>query len=99
MHKSIIAVGAVCLTVTGVVAAQAASGQGPAATGSGCATGQFSVRDGQMVDPNGKVFVAQGVNNSEPGNADKLLADFPGINFVRVPIYNMSEDSASRWAG
>src|SRR4051794_3133463 len=97
MRKSIVAVGAACLTVTGEGAAQAASGPGPAAGGTSCTTGQFSVRNGQVVDPGGSVFVAHGVNNAEPGNADKLLADFPGINFVRVPVYDLSQGSTSRF--
>src|SRR5689334_2485679 len=98
MRKSIAAVGAVCLTVTGVLAAQAATGQGSAAGGSSCTTGRFSVRDGQVVDSTGNVFVARGVNEMDPNTVDQMLADFPGLNFVRLPVHNLSEGTTNSYS-
>jgi len=48
-------------------------------------TGQFSVANGQIIDPNGKVFIARGINVFL-GQADAatILKTFPGINAVRL---------------
>ena len=48
-------------------------------------TGQFSVANGQIIDPNGQVFIARGINIF-PGQVDAatILKTFPGINAVRV---------------
>ena len=47
--------------------------------------GQFSVSNGQIIDPNGNPFVARGINVF-PGQVDAatILQTFPGINAVRV---------------
>ncbi len=49
------------------------------------ATGQFSVANGQIIDPSGAAFVARGINVF-PGQVDAatILRTFPGINAVRV---------------
>jgi len=54
------------------------------------ATGQFYVSNGQIIGPNGQPFVARGINVLEgnPPSAATLQADFPGINFVRLAIYD-----------
>lgn len=52
---------------------------------------QFTEANGQILDPNGNPFVARGINIMYGGNMPSsatLLSDFPGLNFVRVPIYN-----------
>ncbi|PPQ27550.1 carbohydrate-binding domain-containing protein [Rhodopila globiformis] len=52
------------------------------------ATGQFYDSNGQIIDPNGQVYVARGVNVGIDVQvpASQLLADFPGLNFVRLAI-------------
>ena len=47
--------------------------------------GQFSVSNGQIIDPSGNPFVARGINVF-PGQVDAatILQTFPGINAVRV---------------
>jgi hypothetical protein len=52
------------------------------------ATGRFQVSNGQILDPTGQVFTARGINLGAPDMADanQVLADFPGINFVRLNI-------------
>jgi len=54
------------------------------------ATRLFQVKDGQVYDPAGKVFRARGiaVNASAIGDANQILADFPGLNFVRLTVYD-----------
>ena len=50
-------------------------------------TGQFHVDNGQIIDPNGNVFVARGIdlgpNNMAQATPQELESLFPGINFVR----------------
>jgi len=52
--------------------------------------GLFQINNGQVYDPAGKVFTARGiaVNPSAMGDASQILADFPGLNFVRLTIYD-----------
>nr|WP_294547210.1 cellulase family glycosylhydrolase [uncultured Rhodopila sp.] len=60
------------------------------------ATGTFHVSGGQITDPNGAPFVAAGINvmeGSQP-SASTLQSDFPGINFVRLAIYDYASPSA-----
>jgi hypothetical protein len=59
------------------------------------ATGQFYVSNGQIISPNGQPFVARGINVLE-GNtpsAATLQTDFPGINFVRLALYDYPSPS------
>jgi len=58
--------------------------------------GQFQTVNGQIIDPNGNVFRAQGINvyDSQMGNASQILADFPGLNFVRLNVYSYQSPSA-----
>ena len=52
--------------------------------------GRFGTIDGTLYAPDGKPFVARGINVLEgqlasiAGSIDKL---FPGINFIRIPVY------------
>jgi hypothetical protein len=71
----------------------------------------FSVSGTQIIDPNGQPFIARGINiyagsggAAPPSRADDQLltwgasavtATFPGINFVRVNIFDFNADSAS----
>lgn len=60
------------------------------------ATGQFYVQNGTIVDPNGNSYAARGVavtTIAQP-SADTLKSDFPGINFVRLPVWNYTDPSA-----
>ncbi len=66
------------------------SGTTSASTSS--ATSAFHVTNGQIIAPNGQPFVAAGVDVIE-GNqpsASTLRSDFPGINFVRLAIYDFA---------
>ena len=50
----------------------------------------FSTSNGKVFDPNGNVFVARGIDvmyGNDPSVA-QLQSDFPGINFVRLAVYN-----------
>ena len=60
----------------------------------------FSVSGGQILDPNGQPFVARGINTGTIGingraetisimntMASQLTSTFPGVNMVRVPIW------------
>jgi hypothetical protein len=66
------------------------------ATTPGASNG-FTAAGGQIVGPNGQPFVARGVNvmngNGNP-SAAQLQAAFPGVNFVRLAIYNYDSPAA-----
>ncbi|MBS2009618.1 MAG: cellulase family glycosylhydrolase [Cyanobacteria bacterium SZAS TMP-1] len=50
-------------------------------------TDNFSVSDGQIIGPDGKPFVARGINvNGISANeyADDILKSFPNLNFIRL---------------
>jgi hypothetical protein len=53
--------------------------------GGGPATGTFSVSGGQILGPNGKPFIAKGVDVDESIPGPQVSSLFPGINFVRMP--------------
>lgn len=62
--------------------------------GGGGGTGQFHIQNGQIIDPQGNVFVAHGINVDEE-EAPKAITDnqarplttlFPHINFIRIPV-------------
>jgi hypothetical protein len=60
------------------------------------ATGTFYTTDGQIVGPNGEPFIAAGIDVME-GNQptlSQLQSDFPGINFVRLAIYDYASPAA-----
>jgi hypothetical protein len=60
--------------------------------------GAFNVANGQIIGPNGIPFIPKGINIY----ADQLLANgagavtstFPGINFIRVNVFDLNADSA-----
>ena len=67
-----------------------------AATPGGAASGNFTTANGQIIAPDGSVFIAKGINvmeGQEP-SLSTLQADFPGINFVRYAIYDYASPSA-----
>jgi len=50
----------------------------------------FTTSNGTIYDPNGNVFVARGIDvmcGNDPSVAQPQ-SDFPGINFVRLAVYN-----------
>ena len=61
--------------------------------------GDFATRNGQIIGPEGRPFIARGVAVSadELPNPQTLLTTFPGLNFVRVAVfdYNPPEHFAS----
>src|SRR5689334_24412056 len=63
----------------------------------------FTVSNGKIDDPNGNEFIARGVdvmnfNMSGNPSAATLQGDFPGINFLRLAIYNYdSPDSLASY--
>lgn len=62
----------------------------PSASSSGAGSGQFGILNGQIYGPNNQPFVAHGIDvmeGNQPSVA-QLKADFPGINFVRLAIYD-----------
>ena len=66
------------------------------ATSGGAASGGFTTSNGQIIGPNGQPFVARGVDVME-GNqpsAAQLQADFPGVNFVRLAIFDYASPAA-----
>lgn len=67
-----------------------------APTAAGAATGGFTTSNGQIYGPDGKPFIAKGVNvyDSAMGNAAQILQDFPGINFIRLAAYSYQQPAA-----
>ena len=61
-------------------------------------SGQFQAYNGQVIDPQGTVFTAKGIDLSsfQMGDASKILADFPGLNFIRLNVF--SYDSPDTYA-
>src|SRR5690349_13643520 len=59
-------------------------------------TGQFHVSNGQIISPNEQNFVARGVDvmEGDQPSASTLRSDFPGINFVRLAIYDYASPTA-----
>jgi hypothetical protein len=60
-------------------------------------TGQFTVSNGEIFAPDGSQFVARGIDVMDTGSdpsAATLLQDFPGINFVRLAIYDYASPAA-----
>jgi hypothetical protein len=51
---------------------------------------QFKTVNGQIIDPNGNVFVAAGIaiDQGYMPQASQMLADFPGLNFIRVAVFS-----------
>ncbi|MEA2738760.1 MAG: mannan endo,4-beta-mannosidase, partial [Acetobacteraceae bacterium] len=59
-------------------------------------TGAFYITNGQVVGPTGQPFQAHGIDIME-GNqpsASTLQKDFPGINFVRLAIYDYANPAS-----
>ena len=58
----------------------------------GIASGQFTTQNGQIIGPNGQPFQARGVDvmwgSDNVPSASTLTQTFPGVNFVRLAIYN-----------
>jgi hypothetical protein len=54
------------------------------------ATGRFHVVNGQIIDPANNPYFARGVNvsDSQMASADQILAQLPGINFIRLGVYS-----------
>jgi hypothetical protein len=60
------------------------------------ATGKFYTSNGEIINPDGNTFTANGINvfDSQMGDASQILSDFPGINFVRLNVYSYQSPSA-----
>ena len=71
-----------------------------AATPGGAASGGFTTANGQIIAPDGSVYIAKGINlyDQAIGSASQVLADFPGLNFIRLAAYSYS-DTASYLSG
>lgn len=50
------------------------------------AAGRFKVVGGQIMDPDGKIWIAHGINLGDPSPQSQLTKLFPGINFIRYAI-------------
>ena len=61
----------------------------------GAATGSFTTQNGQIIAPDGSVFIAKGINlyDADMGAAAQVLATFPGINFIRLAAYTYQPPS------
>lgn len=59
-------------------------------------TGQFKITNGQITDPNGNAFTAEGLNvyDAQMGDAAQILANFPGVNFIRLNVYSYQNPNA-----
>jgi hypothetical protein len=65
------------------------------------ATGQFKMQNGKIIDPDGNVFVARGINvyDTSTGSVSTsaactpLLTLFPGVNFIRLACYDYNDPS------
>nr|WP_294553582.1 cellulase family glycosylhydrolase [uncultured Rhodopila sp.] len=60
------------------------------------ATGAFYTTSGQIVGPNGEPFIARGIDvmEGDQPTLGQLQSDFPGINFVRLAIYDYASPTA-----
>ncbi|HYZ24316.1 MAG TPA: cellulase family glycosylhydrolase [Rhodopila sp.] len=69
---------------------------GNISSGASNANGQFHTVNGTIRDPSGNSFTAEGINvyDSQMGAASQILSDFPGINFVRLNVFNYQSPSA-----
>lgn len=58
--------------------------------------GRFQVANGQIYNPSGSVFTARGIAlwDTQMGDVNQVLADFPGLNFVRLAVYSYQPPSA-----
>lgn len=56
----------------------------------------FQTSNAEIIGPNGSPFVAKGLNlyDSQMGDASQILADFPGLNFIRLNVYSYQSPSA-----
>ena len=66
-----------------------------APTAGGAASSGFTTSGGNIIAPDGSVFIAKGIDvmeGQEP-SLSTLQADFPGINFVRYAIYDYASPS------
>lgn len=56
----------------------------------------FRISNGSITDPTGAAFQARGIalNDGQMGDAGEILADFPGLNFVRLAIYSYQSPDA-----
>jgi hypothetical protein len=58
--------------------------------------GSFRVNGGQIVGPNGRPFIARGINlrSTELSDLGAVLAAYPGLNFLRLNIRNLDDPSS-----
>jgi hypothetical protein len=66
-------------------------------TVSGGGDGAFHVANGQIIGPDGKVFIARGFNIYDDligGALDQILAVYHGVNFIRVGIHSYQPPSS-----
>jgi hypothetical protein len=61
-----------------------------AATAGGAASSGFTTSNGNILAPDGSVFIAKGIDvmEGDQPSVSTLKADFPGINFVRFAVYD-----------
>lgn len=84
------------LAATALVPVAAHAACTTAAPNSPASSGGFAVLDGQTYTPDGKPFIAHGVNMMEQdflSSYADLPTTFPGVNFVRVPVYDYADPS------
>ncbi len=59
-----------------------------AVCGSGVPSGAFKTVGGRIIGPDGKDWIARGINlyDSQLGDIDAMIAMFPGVNFFRISV-------------
>jgi hypothetical protein len=70
----------------------------PACVNGTAISGSFSVSNGEIIGPDGKVFIANGINIGPQNMADvqqNLLTMFPGTNFIRLATWDTAPYSTA----
>jgi hypothetical protein len=70
--------------------------QTPCPSGAGGGTGAFTVQNGQIIGPDGKPFIARGINimHGNDPSASAVQNLFAGVNFIRLAIYNFDDPNS-----
>jgi hypothetical protein len=68
----------------------------PTVCGSGIPSGAFKTVNGRIVGPDGKDWIARGINayDSLLDQGPAMTAMFPGLNFIRVGVHQLQDPSA-----
>lgn len=75
---------------------QVAPAQTPCPSSSGGGTGAFTVQNGQIIGPDGKPFIARGINimHGQDPSVSEVQNLFTGVNFIRLAIYQFDDPNS-----